>query len=161
MFCRFLVFVFINLGFIYTFASNEIEEKKSHIEDIFIWKMSDELKLSATEEKKFSEITKQLNKKKFELNKKIQNLVTDLNESSTEKNLLQYKNLIKEYNQISITEYEQIKKIFGTKKFISYLKIKNELNAKMKSIIAGDKTDKKDIVSPVLPKPKVIIEKSD
>ena len=65
-------------------AASEVDERKTHIEDIFIWKMSDELKLTAVEEKQFTEISKRLNKKKFELNKKIQDLIQSLNEKSTE-----------------------------------------------------------------------------
>ena len=160
MFTRVLIFSTIALFAIKVLSSSEIENKKTHIEDIFIWKMSDELKLSAAEEKKFTEISKKLNKQKLEINKKIQIMISELNEKSNEKQLLSYKNLIKEYNEISIAEFEQLKKIFGTKKFISYLKVKNDLNAKMKSILSGDKNDRRDL-NPVLPKPKVIIEKTE
>ena len=162
MFSKFILFILLSFGTQAVFAaSNEVETRKTHIEDIFIWKMSDELKLSAAEEKQFTEISHQLNKKKLELNKKIQDLVQSLNEKSNETNLKEYKKLLQEYNQVSITEYEQIKKIFGVKKFISYLKIKNELNSKMKSILAGDKPDKKEASDKALPQPKVIVEKPE
>ena len=49
--------------------TNEAELKKTYLEDIFIWKMSDELKLTAQEERQFTEINKMLNKKKSEINK--------------------------------------------------------------------------------------------
>jgi hypothetical protein len=59
-------------------ASSELETKKTYIEDIFIWRMSDELNLTASEEKKFTEIHKDLNKKKSDLNKEIQEITQSL-----------------------------------------------------------------------------------
>ncbi len=161
MFAKFILFILIGFGSVTSFASGEVEARKTRIEDIFIWKMSDELKLTAAEEKEFTDISRELNKKKLELNKKIQDLVQSLNDKSTESNLREYKKLIQQYNQISITEFDKIKKIFGSKKFISYLKVKNELNTKMKSILVGEKSDKKESDDKCLPKPKVIIEKSE
>ena len=59
-------------------STAEVDLKKSHLEDIFIWKMSDELKLTAKQEREFTEINKLLNKKKSELNRKIQDTGTSL-----------------------------------------------------------------------------------
>ena len=56
------------------------DSRKSYLEDIFIWKVSDELKLSVREEKKFQEIQKDLNKKKSNLNKEIQSSLEKLSE---------------------------------------------------------------------------------
>jgi hypothetical protein len=162
----FNVFSFLVLIFIFSinaYSSNEAELKKSHLEDIFIWKISDELKLTAKQEKQFTEISKSLNKKKSELNKKIQEAVQNLKTTDSETQLKSYKKLIQEYNQISITEFDDIKKILGAKKFVSYLKIKNELNTKLKSILVGDKLadNKRDANAKPLPSPKVIIERSE
>ena len=144
------------------FTLNETEARKSHLEDIFIWKISDELKLSAREEREFTEISKSLNRKKAELNRQIQELTQNLSETVTESQLRQYKKLLQQYNDVSITEFESIKKIFGPRKFVSYLKIKNELTSKMKSILVGEKvSDKKEINTIVLPVPKVIVERAD
>lgn len=140
-------------------ANSEVEAKKTHLEDIFIWKMSDELKLTAQEEKQFTEINKSLNKKKSEINKKIQDYVQNLKETDSELTLKNYKKLIQEYNQITISEFDSIKKLLGTKKFINYLKIKNELTSKVKSILVGEKNAEKDEKkSKQLPPPKVIVE---
>lgn len=145
---------------IHSFASNnEAEIKKTHLEDIFIWKMSDELKLTAQEERQFTDINKQLNRKKSEINRKIQSSVQGLSESDSDNALKKHKKLIQEYNEISVSEFESLKKLLGTKKFISYLKLKNELNTKVKSILIGEKTIERDEhKSRVLPPPKVIIE---
>jgi hypothetical protein len=163
MFNVFSCLVLISIFSINAYSSNEAELKKSHLEDIFIWKMSDELKLTAKQEKQFTEINKSLNKKKSELNKKIQEALQNLKTTDNEAQLKSYKKLIQDYNQISITEFEEIKKILGTKKFVSYLKIKNELTTKLKSILIGDKLadNKRDVNTKPLPSPKVIIERSE
>lgn len=140
-------------------ANNEAEIKKTHLEDILIWKMSDELKLTAQEERQFTDINKQLNRKKSEINRKIQSSVQSLSESDSDSALKKHKKLIQEYNDLSVSEFESIKKLLGTKKFISYLKLKNELNTKVKSILIGEKSiDRDDRRSKVLPPPKVIVE---
>ena len=149
---------------IHSFSSNnEVEIKKTHLEDIFIWKISDELKLSVQQEKKFTEINRTLNKKKSEINKKIQQAVQGLNAKSSESTLIKYKKLLLDYNQLSISEFDAIKQLLGTKKFISYLKIKNELTTKIKSILISEKSnsDKLETSNKPLPPPKVIIEKNE
>ena len=95
----------INLFFsIQSFSSNnEAEIKKTHLEDIFIWKMSDELKLTAQEERQFTDINKQLNRKKSELNRKIQASVQSLSEADSDSALKKHKKLIQEYNDISVS----------------------------------------------------------
>lgn len=159
------VFIFI-LFFSYNAHSNnasattEAELKKSHLEDIFIWKMSDELKLTASEEKKFTEIHRTLNKRKSELNKKIQESIINLKDKDNEQSLKAHKKLLQEYNQLSITEFDLIKSLLGSKKFISYLKIKNELTSKVKSILIGERANESK-KEKSLPPPKVIIEKGD
>jgi hypothetical protein len=155
--------ILISLFSINAYSNNEAELKKSHLEDIFIWKISDELKLTANEEKQFTDINKALNKKKSELNKKIQEAVQSLKASDSEAQLKSYKKLIQDYNQLTLTEFESIKQLLGTKRFISYLKIKNELTTKIKSILIGDKLadNKRDASAKPLPPPKIIIEKSE
>lgn len=159
------MFKYLALFFILSFAAhsyssnNEAEIKKTHLEDIFIWKMSDELKLTAQEERQFTDINKQLNRKKAEINRKIQTSVQNLRESDSDAALKKHKKLIQEYNDISVTEFNSLKKLLGTKKFISYLKLKNELNSKVKSILIGEKSvERDDNKAKALPPPKVIVE---
>lgn len=155
-----LILLIVLFFSIISFSSNsETDVKKNHLEDIFIWKMSDELKLTAPEEIKFTDINKQLNRRKSEINRNIQISIQSLTESDTEAALKRHKKLIQEYNDISVSEFESIKKLLGTKKFISYLKLKNELNSKVKSILIGEKSaDRDERKIKNLPPPKVIIE---
>lgn len=134
--------------------------RKNYLEDIFIWKISDELKLSPKEEKLFSETTKKLNKKKFDLMKQIQASVSTFGEKTSDGDLKKYRQLLQQYNQLSVEEFDSVKKIFTPQKMVQYLKVKSELNTKMKSLLAGDSnSDKAADLNKKIPKPQVIIEK--
>lgn len=141
------------------FALSDSEIKKNQLEDIFIWKMSDELKLTVQQEKSFTEISKDLNRKKSELNRKIQETIQNLNSENQEVKLQNYRKFMSEYNQLSLKEFDSIKKLLGTRKFAEYLQIKNELTSKVKSILIGEKAPEKKEQSVKLPPPKVIVEK--
>ena len=164
----FILLLFFHSG--HALAASDAETKKTYIEDIFIWRMSDELKLTATEEKKFTEIHKSLNKKKAELNKAIQDQTQNLAELSrdsdkvTEGQLKSLRKNIKDYNQISIEEFDSMKKLLGIKRFANYLQIKSELTTKVKSLMTGEKPpekDKNEVENVKLPPPQVIIEKNE
>ena len=101
------------------------------------------------------ETLKRLNKKTSQLNKLIQESIQNLNEEDIEKKLAQLRKNIVQYNQISTNEFDSLKKILGSQKFAGYLKIKNDLTTKVKSLLVGtDATgDRK-----TLPPSKVIIE---
>lgn len=138
--------------------NNEAEVKKTYLEDILIWKISNELKLTAQEERKFTEINKSLNKQKADINRKIQESVQSMSENNPQ-SLEKHKKLIQAYNQISVSEFDSIKKLLGAKKFINYLKLKSELTTKVKAILIGEKNnEKEDKKSKSLPPPKVIVE---
>jgi len=141
-------------------ASSELETKKTYIEDIFIWRMSDELNLTASEEKKFTEIHKDLNKKKSDLNKEIQEITQSLSDTDEAK-VKHLRKVIQSYNQISLDEFDSMKKLLGLKKFTQYLQVKSELTSRVKSLLSGEKTNDKEKKegNAKLPPPQVIIEK--
>ena len=142
------------------FAASESDIKKSQLEDIFIWKMSDELKLTAQQEKSFTEVSKAINKQKSELNKQIQETIQGLEASKAKEAALQkYRRLMADYNQLSLKEFDSIKKLLGPEKFADYIKIKNELTSKMKSILIGEKSSEHKDPVVKLPPPNVIVEK--
>ena len=141
------------------FAASDLEVRKTQLEDIFIWKMSDELKLTTKEEKDFTEVSKALNKKKADINHQIQDAIQNLNVGNADANLKKYRKLMSDYNQLSLNEFDSIKKLLGTAKFMDYLKVKNDLTSKVKSLLVGDKSNDKKEAAVKLPPPKVIVEK--
>lgn len=135
------------------------EEKKNQLEELFIWKTSDELKLSTSEEKKFTDIVKSLNKRKAELNQSLHDSVDRLATLKTTKEketeLGKYRKVLGTYNKISEEEYDKLKPILGTERLVQYLKIKQDLTGRIKSMLANPEKEKQ---KPQLPPPKVTIE---
>jgi hypothetical protein len=137
-------------------------EKRNQLEEFYIWKLSDEMKLSPAEEKKFAELVKSLNEKKSQLNEKMQisiEKISKLTETKKRDNeLVSYRKTLQEYNRISEEEFDKIKNLLGVDKTAQYLQIKQDLTKKIKSMLANPessgKSEKKN-----LPAPKVIEEK--
>ena len=63
----------------------ESSDKRNQLEELFIWKLSDELKLSPVEEKKFTDIVKNLNKKKADLNHSLSEAIDKMKQASSTK----------------------------------------------------------------------------
>lgn len=136
--------------------------KKNSVEDIFIWKVSDELKLSATEEKKFADIHRDLNKQKMQFATQLQKLSFQSKENpqlpqSQASNIIKnYKKTLIAYNNLSVQELDQMKALLGDKKFLDYLAIKQDINLKLKSLVLGEESKTK---ATKLPPPQIIEEK--
>lgn len=136
--------------------------KKNSVEDIFIWKVSDELKLSAAEEKKFADIHRDLNKQKLQFATQLQKLSFQSKENpqlpqSQASNIIKnYKNTLIAYNDLSLQELDKMKALLGDKKFLDYLAIKQDINLKLKSLVLGEEPKAKPAK---LPPPQIIEEK--
>lgn len=143
------------------FAQSAPTPKKNSVEDIFIWKVSDELNLTATEEKKFADIHRDLNKQKMQLAAKLQKLSFQSKENpqlpkvKAAEIIKDYKKTLISYNNLSLQELDQMKSLLGDKKFLDYLSIKQDINMKLKSLVLEESKAK-----PVkLPPPQIIEEK--
>lgn len=135
--------------------------KKNSVEDIFIWKVSDELKLSAAEEKKFADIHRELNKQKMQMAAQLQKLSFESKENPKLSNtraaqiIKDYKKTLLAYNNLSIEELEKMKSLLGDKKFLDYLALKQDINLKLKSLVLEETKAKPS----KLPPPQIIEEK--
>lgn len=156
-----LLSIFISLPL---FAQSAPTPKKNSVEDIFIWKVSDELKLSASEEKKFSDIHRELNKQKMQLATHLQKLSfqskedPQLSKARAAEVIKDYKKTLTAYNNLSLQELDKVKALLGDKKFLDYLAIKQDINLKLKSLVLGDEPSKAKQPAK-LPPPQIIEEK--
>ena len=145
-----------------SFAESAPTPKKNSVEDIFIWKVSDELKLSATEEKKFADIHRDLNKQKMQLAAQLQKLSfqskenPQLPKSRATVIIKDYKKTLMAYNNLSVQELDKMKALLGDIKFLDYLAIKQDINLKLKSLVLGEDSKPKPAK---LPPPQIIEEK--
>lgn len=135
-------------------------ENSNQLEKLLLWKMSDELKLSPVEEKKFTEIVKSLNKRKTELNRSLQESIEKMDKvtprKAKEEELSRYRKNLQSYGRLAEEEFDKLKPLLGTERMIQYLQIKQDLTNRIKSMLAHPETQKGP---KTLPQPKVIEEK--
>lgn len=141
-------------------AAEDAKANNHKFEDLFIWKVSDELKLSVSEEKTFSDLVRGLNQKRQDLNDAMQGTLKKLKDAKTKveqtKLIGQYRNQMKQHSQIGIDEIDQIKKILGPEKTAQYLVLKNDLMTQLRSRLAKPESEKD---KPELKAPQLIEEK--
>ncbi len=138
--------------------SEKINNNKNKIEELFIWKISDELRLSTKEEKSFADLFRELSQKKMTIGHNQDDLITRLAATPKEKErnqlLAEYRQKLTDYNKIQTSEFDEMKKILGPERLAKYLSVKKELTNKVKTLLT-EKSEKKDSD---LPPPKVIEE---
>jgi hypothetical protein len=166
--------VFILVLSVFTSLSTHAEESRppNHkFEDLFIWKVSDELKLSVPEEKSFSDLIRSLNQKKASLSDQIQDTLkkiaaggtapematgkSSVHKKSMDKILNEYRSELKALNNLNVEEIDQVKKILGSEKAAQYLVLKNDLANQLRSKLLNSDADKSKTD---LPTPKIIEE---
>lgn len=137
-------------------------DARNRVEELFIWKVSDELKLSVPEEKSFSEMIRGLNQRRSLVNENLQDILKQLAESKTTKDkerlLLEQKRLFRSYNDLSLEEAERIQKLFGIDRAAQYFVIKNDLTNRLKTVLASPDKPTQAAAPTKLGPPKVIIE---
>lgn len=139
-------------------SAESSQKAKLQLEDLLIWKITDELKLTPDAEKKISDVIKGINKKKHDVNIEIEKLTKEIIKSQDDKakskayNELRKK--LQSHGMIAVEELEQVKAAIGIKKLGQYLEVKNDISEKVKNLIMPN--DKKG--GKKLPPPKVIEE---
>ena len=124
--------------------------------------MSEELKLTATEEKKFTEIVKSINTEKSSLNKNLQDSIGLMSKLSGDKAqgeaLKKYRKDLSKYNRLSEDEVERVQALLGVARTIQYLQIKQDLTNKVKSMLVSPEGKAKPGAKE-MPAPTIIEEK--
>ena len=135
---------------------------RNKVEELFLWKISDELKLSVPEEKALGEFVKSQSEKKSKLNEQTQANLRQLAEASgdakkVDKLLVEHKKILKAYNDLNVEEVEQIQKKLGSARAAQYLVLKNDLTNRLKTLLASP--DKTTTPTKKLSPPQIIEEK--
>ena len=120
----------------------------NRVEDIFIWKISEELKLNIKEEKKLADIIKTISSEKNKVASEMEQQILDLSKAndskSKQKIMTEYKLALKKYSDFATKELEQIQKVIGEEKLAQYLVVKNDLTARIRSMLASPEKVKPD-----------------
>jgi phage host-nuclease inhibitor protein Gam len=117
-------------------ASSDYRQK---LQELFIWKVSEELKLAPKEEKQFGDLIRELNQRKVELQKDLDQQIEffkTAKASELKKNLKAYSSSLRRFNEINSDEIEKMKNIIGLEKTAKYLVLKAELSAKLKNMLS-------------------------
>jgi hypothetical protein len=134
--------------------------KKNHLEDLFIWKVSEELKLSTPDEKKFSDALRALSVKKQAVSQKLDEVSKLFLNSKADKDrkkyFTAYRKALLDYNNLALEELDQMKDIFGLQKLAHYMEVKIDITNKIKAVISSPDRIGKD--KKPLPSPKIIEE---
>lgn len=158
------------LGICFFLQNAAIAETKNRLEDLMLWKLTEELHLNGQDEKKLTDIYKQAYEKKILNQQALSKLIDNQSKTKTRieksKFISDYKKLLSEYNEINIEEVSKVEKAFGAEKAAQYILVKLELATKIKSLIVADKAEKTDKSEKedkaeqkaTLPDPKIIEE---
>ncbi len=129
-------------------------------QELFLWKMSEAMKLSAEKEEAFNTTVRQLNEKKA---KALQDIDTSLaqmkdvkTESSAKAQVAKYKVALDAYHNVAQEELIQMSKIFNYSELSQYLTIKMEIIKRLQEKMLDPKKESKTEVGPR--KPKIILD---
>lgn len=147
-------------------TSSSVAHRKNQLEELFIWKLSDELRLTPDKEAAFGQLIRQINQKKFLGGQKIDDFTKAFIQSKDkldrQKNFKSLRKAYQDYNQISIYELDEMKNLLGLEASATYLEVKQELTSKVKNLlIQGDKKENEESEAVrknnnvILPPPKV------
>ena len=146
------------------------QDRSGRVEEILVWKISEELKLAPKEEKKISEMIRNLNIEKSEKALVIENLQQkmsgELSAKDSKSILAQYKKALADYNQLSIDEIQRVQKILSLPQSVRYFSVKAGLSNKIRAILGYNSRNEHHTSSDVpavnaekaapLPEPKII-----
>jgi hypothetical protein len=115
-------------------------KERSRLEDLFIWKTSEELKLPANQEQEFSDILHKLGERRRTASEKMdvamKVMAAAKSKAESEKALTQYRLALKEFHAIQFSEIDELKKLLGVEKLSRYLVVKSELTDRLKTMLS-------------------------
>lgn len=116
-------------------------KERSRLEELFIWKASEDLKLPPQDESKFTDIIKSLNVARRAAGEEMDAAYKDLEAAKTkaeaEKALARHRAALKQVHAVQTTELDKLKPLLGPEKFARYLVVKNTLLEKLKTMLSS------------------------
>lgn len=120
-----------------------IERERRRLEELFIWKMSEELRLSVEIETTFAEAIRALNREKHAANMEVSQALMALEKSKSPKDregaLKRYEKAWRQYGELPLREVNRMRPILGAEKLGQYLVAKSQMADKLKALSAGAK----------------------
>lgn len=142
-------------------AGTAPDKNRNRIEELFLWRVSDSLGLSPSEEAAFKKIMSHVREERTKRSEQVEDVLKNLEKETgakgRDKLLIQYKNAVKHYNASHLEEIEQIEKLLGGERLARYLVLKDHLLNKLKGALADASLRDKGLKTKVKD-PKIIQE---
>lgn len=115
-----------------------VDRERKRLEEVFIWKMSEELRLSVEIETTFAEAIRALNREKYSANSEVSMALVALEKSKSPKErdqaLKRYERAWRTYGELPIREVSRMKPILGVEKLGQYLVAKSQMADRLKAL---------------------------
>ncbi len=115
-----------------------VDRERKRLEEVFIWKMSEELRLSVEIETTFAEAIRALNREKYSANSEVSMALVAIEKSKSPKErdqaLKRYERAWRTYGELPIREVSRMKPILGVEKLGQYLVAKSQMAERMKAL---------------------------
>jgi hypothetical protein len=116
-------------------------KERARLEELFIWKTSEELKLQPSDELKFTDVVHDLNKRRREANARMEDALGALASAKTraesEKALAAHRAALRETQAVQTAELDRLRPLLGSEKLAKYIVAKSEILEKLKTMLAA------------------------
>lgn len=116
-------------------------KERSRLEELFIWKTSEELKLPPSSEQKYAETIHSLNSRRREANSKMDEALASLaqvkTKAETEKALAAHRAALREVQAVQTAEIDRLRPLLGPEKLAQYIVVKSSILEKLKTMLAA------------------------
>lgn len=140
----------------------------SRLEELFIWKVSEELKLPPKQEQAFADTIRDLNEKRRLANEGLSEAIRQLSRASSRaerrKALARHRAALRTYHDVQMEELDRLQRLLGDESLARYLVVKSDLSEKLKALLSSptastDKTGSAATLPKLPDSPKLIEEK--
>ena len=122
-------------------GSEPSAKERSRLEELFIWKTSEELRLAPLEEQKFTEAIHVLNKRRRDANAKMDAALIALSKAKTkaeaEMALATHRAALRDVQAVQAAEIDRLRPLLGPVKLAQYIVAKSSILDKLKSMLAA------------------------
>lgn len=119
-------------------------KERARLEELFIWKTSEELKLTPADEQKFTSAIHDLNKRRRDANAKLDAALATLAAAKTkaeaEKALVAHRAALRETQAVQTAELDRLRPLLGSEKLAKYIVAKSSILEKLKTMLAAPAT---------------------
>lgn len=128
-----------------------VDRERRRLEELFIWKISEELKLPVDVEAPFAEASRALNREKARANLDLAKSLEALNQAQnanksrvrieTNLALRRYEKALKTYGALPLREVSRMRAILGTERLGRYLIVKSQMAEKLLALSARETSE--------------------